>query len=336
MTENRQFRLAARPVGYPRESDFRLVPSPMPVPDTGEVLLKTLYLSVDPYMRGRMNAGRSYARHVEIDEVMVGEGVCRVVESRDAAFRPGDFVAAQVGWQEYAALPGRPLRKLDPQVAPITTALGVLGMPGLTAHFGLLDLCDPKPGETVVVSAAAGAVGSVVGQIAKLKGCRAVGIAGSEEKIAYLKDEVGFDAALNYRTTPDATAGLKELCPRGIDVYFDNVGGPITEAVFPLLNERSRVAVCGSISQYNLEKPEMGPRLFGHILVRQIKVEGFIVSRFLDRRDEGLRQLTEWLRQGNLKYRESIVDGFENMPKALLDLFAGRNLGKHLVKVADG
>lgn len=336
MPVNRQFRLAARPVGSPRPSDFQLVESPIPEPGDGEVLLQTLYLSVDPYMRGRMNAGRSYARPVEIGDVMVGEGVCRVVDSRDPKFQAGDVVAAPVGWQEYAALPGRVARRLDPRSTPITTALGVLGMPGMTAYFGLLDLCAPKPGETVVVSAAAGAVGSVVGQIAKLKGCRAVGIAGGAQKVAYLKEELGFDAALDYKAAADVGAELKEVCPRGIDVYFDNVGGPITDAVFPLLNERARVSICGLISQYNLEQPDLGPRLLGHILVRQLKVEGFIVSRFIDRWGEGLREMSAWVRDGKVRYRESIVEGFENTPRALLDLFAGRNFGKHLVKVADG
>jgi NADPH-dependent curcumin reductase CurA len=239
-----------------------------------------------------------------------------------------------LGWQEYAAAPAKSLRKIDPSVAPVSTALYVLGMPGLTAYFGLLELCRPQPGETVVVSAAAGAVGSLVGQIAKIKRCRAVGIAGSNEKIHFITRELGFDSGFNYKETSDLTARLRELCPNGIDIYFDNVGGTITDAVMNLLDTRARVAVCGQISQYNHEQPDVGPRWFGQLILRQAKVEGFLVQQFADRYDEALRQLGQWLRDKKLHYREQLADGLENAPRAFIGMLQGRNIGKQLVKVA--
>src|SRR5438477_4456361 len=257
---NRQITLAARPTGFPKASDFRLVESEVPTPGLGEVLVRTLYLSLDPYMRGRMNEGRSYAPPVQIREVMVGGTVGIVEQSNDPIFHAGDIVVGNTGWQEYAVAKARELHKLDPSIAPITTALGVLGHIGLTAYFGLIDICHPIAGETVVVSGAAGAVGSVAGQIAKILGCRVVGIAGTDAKVRYLVDELGFDAAFNYKTAADYGAKLKELCPNGVDVYFDNVGGTITDAVLFNLALHARVSVCGQISLYNLEKPEMGPR----------------------------------------------------------------------------
>src|SRR6185503_17410432 len=240
---NKQILLAARPVGFPKDSDFKLVESPVPVPGEGQMLVRSIYISVDPYMRGRMNDVKSYAAPVPIGGLMGGGAVARVIQSNISAFNEGDIVEGMFGWQEYAVSNGRDVRKIDPAVAPISTALGVLGMPGLTAYFGLLEICAPKAGETVVVSGAAGAVGSLVGQIAKIKGCRAVGIAGSEKKIEWLTGELGFDAAFNYKTTEDYTAKLKELCPKGIDVYFDNVGGTISDAAIRLINPRARIAV---------------------------------------------------------------------------------------------
>jgi len=331
----RQFKLAAVPVGMPKESDFSLVEAPMPVPGDGQVLVKTAYLSVDPYMRGRITGVRSYADPVKVGDVMVGGAVGRVVESKSPNFSAGDFVSGQWGWQEYAAVDARTLRKLDPNVAPVSTALGVLGMPGMTAYFGFLDICNPKPGETVLVSGAAGAVGSLVGQIAKIKGCRVVGIAGTDDKVEWLTKELGFDGAFNYKTTDDYVAKLKELCPSGIDCYFDNVGGAITDAVFSLMNVFGRVSICGLISQYNLEKPEPGPRLLGFILVKQLKVEGFIVTRFQSRWAEGITQMAGWLREGKLKYREEIVEGCENTARAFIGLLQGDNTGKMLVKARD-
>jgi NADPH-dependent curcumin reductase CurA len=332
VTLNRQITLAARPVGMPKESDFRMIESPVPSPGDGEVLLRSLYLSVDPYMRGRMNEARGYADPVALGAVMIGGAVGEVVESRSGTFAPGDIAVGVLGWQDFAVLPARELRKVNPALAPITTALGILGMPGLTAYFGLLDVGSPKPGETVVVSGAAGAVGSLVGQIAKIQGCRAIGIAGGEKKCAYLTGELGFDGSLDYKGAVDYHAGLKALCPDGVDVYFDNTGGAISDAVFRLLNTRARVAVCGQISQYNLEKPELGPRWLSQILTRQARVEGFLVMQFAAKYGEGIRQMAAWLREGKLKYAEDIAVGLENAPAAFIGLLQGRNTGKQLVR----
>ncbi|HXQ26467.1 MAG TPA: NADP-dependent oxidoreductase [Candidatus Acidoferrales bacterium] len=330
---NRQFVLAARPVGMPKESDFRLASAPIPALASGQVLLRTLFLSVDPYMRGRMNGIRTYADPVDIGQLMVGGTVGKVVQSQNPAFHVGDSVAGYWGWQEYAVSDGKGLQKLDASLAPISAALGVLGMPGMTAYFGFLDICQPKPGETVVVSGAAGAVGSLVGQIAKIKGCRAVGIAGTDDKVAWLTGELGFDAAFNYKTTEDYVAKLRELCPKGIDCYFDNVGGAVTDAVLPVLNVRARISVCGQISQYNSAKPEPGVRPYIFLLSKQSRAEGFIVSQFMDRFPEGVAQMARWLKEGKLKHREQIVEGFENAPRALIGVLQGDNTGKMLVAI---
>jgi NADPH-dependent curcumin reductase CurA len=333
-TVNRQITLASRPVGVPKVSDFHLVYSPLPAPAADEVLVRSVYLSLDPYMRGRMSDVESYARPVAIGEVMTGAAVASVVASENPSFRVGDVVAGMLGWQEYAVAQGRDLRKLDPSLAPISTALGVLGMPGLTAFFGLLDVCDPRRGETVVVSAAAGAVGMLVGQIARIKGCRVVGVAGSDAKISWLLDELGFDAAFNYKTSPDFRSKLQDLCPDGIDVYFDNVGGAITDAVLSQINTKARVAVCGQISQYNLEQPEMGPRWLGQLIVKQAKVQGFLVSGYAERFADGLEQLARWLKQGKLKYREDVAQGIEAAPQAFIGMLQGQNQGKQLVQIS--
>lgn len=330
---NRKFTLAARPIGYPKPSDFELATDPIPIPEDEEVLIRTHYLSVDPYMRGRMNDRASYAPNVQIGEVMVGSVVGEVIDSKNPDFQAGDIATGGLGWQEYAVSDGSNLRKVDPTLAPISTALGILGMPGLTAYFGLLEICNPQPGETVFVSAAAGAVGSLVGQIAKIKGCRAVGSAGSDEKVDYIVNELGFDAAFNYKTTADYGAILDEQCPDGIDAYFDNVGGAITDAVFPLINVKARVAICGQISQYNLENPEQGPRFLWNLIVKRAKIEGFLVSEFADKHDNGLRQMAEWMQEGKLNYREEITEGFENAPAAFIGMLKGNNIGKQLVKV---
>lgn len=331
---NRQILLAARPTGFPKESDFQLREAPVPEPAEGEILVGIRWLSVDPYMRGRMNEARSYADPVQLGDVMVGGAAGRVLQSRNPRFAEGDYVMGMFGWQEYAISDGRGVRKLDPSVAPVSTSLGVLGMPGLTAYFGLLEVGQLKPGEQVVVSGAAGAVGSYVGQIAKIHGCRVVGIAGSEDKVRWLRDDLGFDAVLNYKTTSDYRRALAKLCPQGIDVYFDNVGGPISDAAFALLNPHARVPICGQVSLYNLEKAEMGPRLLMQVLTRQVKVEGFLVFQFADRYAEGLAKLTEWVRSGQLKYKETITDGIENAPKAFLSMLSGGNTGKQLVRIA--
>ncbi len=332
---NRQILLAARPDGLPKETDFQITESAIPRPSDGQCLIRNLYLSVDPYMRGRIRDRESYAPPVGLGQVMVGGAVGEVLESRGTPFSVGDIVVGNPGWQEYATADGKELRKVDPQAAPISTSLGVLGMPGITAYFGLLDICDPKPGETVVVSAAAGAVGSAVGQIAKIKGCRVVGIAGSDEKVRHLIDDLGFDAAFNYKTVGDMSAELRNCCPDGVDAYFDNVGGATTDAVFPLLNTKSRVAICGQISQYNLEAPELGPRLLWHLIVKRAKVQGFLVFEYQDRYDAALAELSEWVRNGKLRYRERIAEGIENAPLAFIEMLSGRNVGKQLVKLAN-
>jgi len=329
---NRQFVLASRPTGLPNESNFKLIEAPIPDLKDGEVLVRARYLSVDPYMRGRISGMKSYAAPTEVGQLMVGGGVAQVVESKNPGFAPGDFVEIYMGWQEYAISNGKGFRKLDPSI-PVSTALGVLGMTGLTAYFGLLDVCAPKPGETVVVSGAAGAVGSVVGQIAKIKGCRTVGIVGGDDKVDWIGTACGYDAAFNYKTTTDYAGKLKELCPNGIDCYFDNVGGPITDAVFTALNTHSRLAICGQISQYNNTKLELGPRLFGALIVYRAKVQGFLISDYAPRFGEALKEMSGWVRDGKLKYREDVVEGFENMPKAFIGLFHGENIGKRIVKL---
>ena len=317
-----------------KESDFKLVETPVPQPGPGEMLVRMLYVSVDPYMRSRMNDVKSYAPPVQIGEVMGGGAVGKVVDSKNPQFAAGDLVEGLFGWQEYAISNGKGVRKLDPALAPVSTALGILGMPGLTAYFGLLEIGKPRAGETVVVSGAAGAVGSIAGQIAKIKGCRVVGIAGSDEKIAWLRDELGFDAAFNYKTTKDYPAKLHELCPHGVDLYFDNVGGAITDAVFRLINVGARIVVCGQIAQYCAEKPETGPRLLAHLVVKQARAEGFLVFQFASRYAEGFKQMAAWLKQGKLKYREQFVDGIENAPRAFIGMLQGENTGKQLVRVA--
>lgn len=302
------------------------------------MLCRTIYLSLDPYMRGRMNAGASYARGVELGAAMVGGTVSQVVESNLPGYAPGDFVLTANGWQEYGISNGVGARKLDALQAPISTALGVRGMPGLTAYVGLLDIGQVRPGETVVVSAAAGAVGSVAGQIARIKGCRVVGVAGTEQKCDHVTRELGFDACVNYRGA-DLDAALKEACPHGIDVYFENVGGRVFEAVLPLLTTFARVPVCGRIATYNLTEPPAGPnqvpRLMSLVLTRRLTVRGFIVFDHASREDDFLREVGGWLRSGQLKYREDIADGLESAVTAFQGLFEGKNLGKLLVRVSD-
>ena len=334
-TMNRQITLADRPVGMPKVSDFHQVETPMPHAGRGEVLVQALYLSVDPYVRGRLTGVTTYARGLDLGEVIVGGVVGRVLETNDPRCNAGDIVEGMLGWQEYAAAPAKSLRKVDPTAGPIPSSLYVLGMPGLTAYFGLLEICRPQPGETVVVSGAAGAVGSLVGQIARIKRCRAIGIAGTDQKVRFLVEELGFDAAFNYRETPDYDAKLKELCPNGVDVYFDNVGGPITDAVMRRIGSHARVAVCGQISQYNAVEPEMGPRWLSQLVIRQAKVEGFLVTQFADRFEAGLHQLSTWLKEKRLHYREDVVDGLEKAPQAFIRMLEGKNIGKQLVKVAE-
>ncbi len=337
MTKNRRIVLASRPKGEPVDENFRLESTDIPSPGDGEVLLRTLFLSLDPSMRGRMSTGPSYAPATELGQVMEGGTVGEVVESKAPALRGGDVVLAHSGWQEYALADGRRVRKLDPRTAPITTSLGVLGMPGMTAYTGLLNIGQPKAGETVVVAAAAGAVGSAVGQIAKLKGCRAVGIAGGAEKCRIVTGDLGFDDCVDHRE-PGLEERLAAACPNGIDVYFENVGGPIFQAVLPLMNRFGRIAVCGLIAQYNATSLARGvdrvPLLMTAILVRRLTVCGFIVNDFSNQHAEFLHDMTQWVREGRVKYREDIVDGLENAVAAFKGLFRGKNIGKLIVKVA--
>ncbi len=329
---NTQVIFRSRPDGVPSESNFEVVKKEMPVISDGQVLRRTIYLSVDPYMRGRMSEQKSYVEGAKLGEPMVGQTVSRIIESKNPRFKPGDFVLASDGWQEYGVSDGKGLRKIDPALAPVSWSLGVLGVPGLTAYVGLLDIGKPKEGETVVVSAAAGAVGSIAGQIAKIKGCRAVGTAGSDEKCAYVVDELGFDACINYKTA-DLGAELKKECPDGIDVYFDNVGGAVLEAVLKRINLHARIPLIGLISQYNDSKPRPGPNL-GYVLINRALIQGMIIFDHLDRMTEFTRDMTEWLRAGQIKYRDDVVKGLENAPRAFIGLFSGENIGKRVVQVS--
>jgi NADPH-dependent curcumin reductase CurA len=329
---NRQILLKSRPDGAPGLDNFELVQRPVPEPADGEVLMRTRYLSLDPYMRGRMSAAKSYAKPVEVGEPMVGRTVGEIVASRNAKFAVGDIVLGYGGWLDYALSGGVGVRKLDPAAAPVTAALGVLGMPGMTAYAGLLEIGRPKPGETVAVAAASGAVGSVVGQIAKIRGCRAVGIAGGPDKCRYVVEELGFDACVDHRP-PDFAHQLEAACPAGIDVYFENVGGAVQRAVWPLLNDFARIPVCGLIAQYSATTPTPGPDMFS-MLRKRLTLRGFIVTDFAAKEADFLRDAGDWVRSGRLKYREDVVEGLENAPAAFLGLLAGKNFGKLLVKVA--
>jgi NADPH-dependent curcumin reductase CurA len=330
---NRQIVLRRRPVGMPRPDDFDLVESPLTAPKDGEILCRTVYLSLDPYMRGRISGGKSYAASVEPGQVIVGGTVSEVLESKHPGLVRGDLVLGYDGWQSHAVAKGGAARKLDPKQAPVSTALGVLGMPGMTAYVGLLDIGQPKPGETVVVSAASGAVGSAVGQIAKIKGCRAVGIAGSPDKCDYVVRELGFDACVNYKTG-DLLASLKAACPSGIDVYFENVGGDVLRAVMQLLNMNARIPLCGLISEYNATESVPGPNL-RPLLFNRALVKGFIVSDHMARLGDFLADCGGWVREGRLKYREDIVVGLEKAPEAFIGLLQGKNFGKLLVRVGE-
>jgi len=336
--KNRRWVLAARPEGEPKPDTFRLEQSELAEPGTGEVLLKTLWLSLDPYMRGRISAAKSYARGVEPGEVMVGGTVSEVVASNNPGFVQGDIVLSYSGWQEYQLTAGKELQKLDPKAAPISTALGVLGMPGMTAYIGLLQIGQPKAGETVVVAAASGAVGAAVGQIAKIKGARAVGIAGGADKCRYVKDELGFDAVIDRRD-PTMPEQLAAACPNGIDVYFENVGGEVWDAVFPLLNNFARVPVCGMIAHYNDTElppgPDKSPRIMRTILTKRLTVRGFLVSDwFAEHMGAFQRDMAQWIREGKVKYREDVAEGLEAAPQAFIGLLKGKNFGKLLVRVA--
>lgn len=331
--QNRQFRLIARPVGLPKRSDFDLVTAPVAAPGPGEVLIRVQYLSLDPAMRGWMNEGKSYIPPVGLGEVMRAGGVGRVIESNDPGVAVGATVVGLTGVQDYATVKATEVTQVDPLLAPLPRFLGALGMPGMTAYFGLLDVCQPKEGETVVVSGAAGAVGALVGQIAKIKGCRVVGIAGGPEKCRYLTEELGFDAAIDYKGE-DVREALKRHAPKGVDVYFDNVGGEILDVVLSLLVRRARIAICGAISQYNNLEGVQGPKNYLSLLVNSARMEGFVVFNYAARYAEGVRALAGWLVEGRLKAREDVVDGLETFPETLLMLFRGENAGKLVLRVA--
>ncbi len=332
---NRQITLASRPVGLPKITDFHLVYSRLPSPAQGEVLFRSIYLSLDPWMRWRMNEVGTGHPSTPLGEMMAGGAVARVVASRDPEFQPGDNVEGMLGWREYGVAQGRDLRKIEAGSAPISANLSVLGIPGLTAYFGLLDITDPQPGETVLVSGAAGAVGMLVGQIAKIHGCRVVGVAASDAKCVWLRDELGFDAAFSLDSGLDLDERIEELCPDGVDVYFDNVGGAVSDAALRQINSRARIAVCGQASQSNLEAPEVEPRWFGWLEVKEAKVEGFQISAYAARFAEGLAQLAAWLRVGKIKYWEEVAQGIESAPQAFIGMLQGRSQGKQLVQLSD-
>jgi NADPH-dependent curcumin reductase CurA len=328
---NRQVLLRRRPVGAPTVEDFEIVDQAIGEPADGEVLRRTLYLSLDPYMRGRMSDGPSYAASVGLGQVMVGGTVSEVLASRHPQFRPGDVVAGYDGWQTCAVSGGAELRRLDPSAAPVSTAIGVLGMPGFTAWHGLLSIGRPAAGETVVVSAASGAVGSVVGQLARLRGCSAVGVAGGPEKCAWVTGTLGFDECVDYKR-PDFNEALAAACPSGIDVYFDNVGGAVLAAALRLVNTHARIPLCGLISQYNATAPQPGPN-WGVLLVRRVLVQGFIIADHWARFGEFLDECGSLVADGRLKYREDVVEGLDQAPAAFIGLLEGRNFGKLVVRI---
>lgn len=332
MPQNKAWTVASLPTGPLSESNFKLVESASPSPKDGEVLVRNLWLSLDPYMRGRLSQAKSYVKGVGIGEVMTGETAGEVLESKHPGFRTGDKVCAPSGWQLFCCLQGELLTKVDDSRVPLSYYLGCLGMPGRTAYFGMKDICQPKPGETLVVSAASGAVGSVVGQLAKAWGARAVGIAGGKAKCDYVTGELGFDACVDYKLG-NLRRDLREACPKGIDCYFENVGGTILDTVLAMMNLKSRVAVCGLISDYNATEP-YGVRMFRSILVNRIRVQGLIVFDWLERYPEGNKALQELAAAGKLKTRESVLEGIEQAPRGLVGLLKGENFGKQLVKLA--
>ena len=333
-TLNHKFELAARPVGLPKRSDWKYAEEPVRDLRDGELLVKLLYISLDPAMRGWINEGKSYVPPVAIGEVMRAGGLGRVVDSKNPAFASGDCVTGLLGVQEYAVSDGKNLMKIDPKIAPLPVYLGALGMTGMTAYFGLLDVGQPKPGDTVVISAAAGATGMVAGQIAKIKGCHAIGIAGGPQKCEFVVKQLGFDAAVDYKSE-DVRKALQQHCPKGIDIYFDNVGGDILDAALSQLARGARVLICGAISQYNNTTPIKGPSNYLSLLVNRATMKGFLVFDYASRYPEAAREMGGWYAAGKLKTREDIAEGFNNFPEVFLKLFKGENTGKLMLKVAD-
>jgi NADPH-dependent curcumin reductase CurA len=331
---NHQIRLAARPVGLPKRGDWQFTENPMPVLRDGEVLVRVLCISLDPAMRGWMNEGKSYIAPVAVGDVMRAGAVGQVVESKHPKFAAGEYVVGGLGVQEFAALDGAQLTKVDPRLAPLPKFLNTLGMPGMTAYFGLLDVGEPKEGDTVVVSAASGAVGATVGQIAKIKGCRAVGLAGGAAKCRYVRDDLGFDVAIDYKAE-DVRKSLRTHCPNGVNVYFDNVGGDILDIVLAQLARHARVVICGAISQYNNTTAIKGPSNYLSLFVNRARMEGMVVFDYASRYPQAIGDIGGWITAGKLKSREDIVEGLENFPETLLKLFNGENFGKLVLKVAD-
>ena len=327
-----QIVLAARPKGTPAADNFRIENIELKSLTEGEILLKGLYYSVYPYMRGRMNDAKSYAAPFQMDQPISGGVVAEVIESKSSKYNTGDRVLGMLPWQEMIIAKEAAIQKIDVSIAPASYYLGVLGMPGLTAYFGLMHICKPTAGETVVVSGAAGAVGVVVGQIAKINGCRVVGIAGSEEKTTLLKEQFGFDEAINYKTTDNIKKAIATACPDGVDIYFDNVGGEISDAVIANINFHARIALCGQISLYNSAEIPVGPRLQPMLLTRSVLMQGFIISNYQQQFPEGIQYLAKYVKEGKIKFRETIVNGFNQLPHALLGLFKGENIGKMIVK----
>nr|WP_298413717.1 NADP-dependent oxidoreductase [uncultured Halomonas sp.] len=331
---NRQVLLVKRPQGTPTLDDFKVVDAEVPTPDDGEMLIQTLYLSVDPGMRSMMEEGKSHTTAFELNKPLTGRSVGRVVESNLEGFAEGDYVYERLGWQHYSVSDGSQAQKVDPDVAPLSTYLGIVGVPGFCGYFGILDIGKPEKGQTVVVSGAAGAVGMTAGQIAKMQGCRVVGTAGSQEKIDYLREKLGFDAVINYKTAKDLQQTLSDACPDGIDVYFDNVGGEITQAAMALINYHARIVVCGQTSQYNDASSNSGAIAPQLLIKNSAMMKGFVVYDYQDRNDEAIEQLGQWIKQGKLHYKENVVDGLDNAPQAFIDLFSGKSFGKQLVRLA--
>jgi len=330
---NKTILLEKRPVGKPQLTDFKFVSEEVEEITVGEILLKTVYVSVDPYLRGRMNDAKSYTPPFELHKPITSGIIAEVVASKNPAFTKGDIVSGMLDWQEFQKSDGEGLLKVDTSKAPLSAYLGVLGMTGLTAYLGLIEIGKPKKGETIVVSGAAGAVGSIVGQIGKILGCRVVGIAGTDEKVAMLKSSLGFDEAINYNTTKNMAAAIKEAAPNGVDIYFDNVGGPISDAVLFNINQFARLVICGAISVYNNTELPKSVSVQPFLIKNSALMQGFIVFNYVEKYPEAIKQLSKWLADGKLTYRETIVEGFDNIPQTFIDLFDGKNSGKMLVKI---
>lgn len=330
---NKVILLNKRPVGKPALDDFRFSSDAIPVPTSGDVLLKTLYVSVDPYLRGRMSDSKSYVPSFEIGKPIQSGIIAEVIDSTHSEFTKGDFVSGILEWKEYQISDGKGLKKVDQNISALSSYLGILGMTGITAYLGLIEIGAPKKGETIVVSGAAGAVGSVVGQIGKILGCTVIGITGSDKKAELLKSKFKFDSAINYKTVPDLNMAIRNTCPKGVDIYFDNVGGEISDAVLANINKHARLPVCGAISLYNETKVPVGPRIQTILLTKSATMRGFIVGDFSSKFPEAIKQLAVWLKEGKLTYAETIVSGFDNIPQAFLDLFDGKNEGKMIVKI---